>query len=113
MKPQQEVSTGYQGDFFRTELSRMVNPKHPMVKVAAGMDWEAFETALEQTWYPELGRPGVSTRLLVSLHYLKYVYDLSDEGVLELWVENPYWQHLSGMKFFEHQVPIEASSLSR
>ena len=46
MKPQQEVSTGYQGDFFRTELPRMVNPKHPMVKVAAGMDWEAFEMRL-------------------------------------------------------------------
>ena len=58
MKPQQEVSTGYQGDFFRTELSRMVNPKkHPMVKVAAGMDREAFETALEQTWHPELDAP--------------------------------------------------------
>ena len=51
----------------------MVNPKHPMVKVAAGMDWKAFETALEQTWHPELGRPGVSTRLMVSLQYLKYV----------------------------------------
>jgi hypothetical protein len=38
MKSQQEISTGYQGDFFRTELSWMVNPKHPMVKVAAGMD---------------------------------------------------------------------------
>jgi IS5 family transposase len=113
MKPQQEVSTGYQGDFFRTELSRMVNPKHPMVKVAAGMDWEAFETALEKTWHSELGRPGVSTRLMVSLQYLKYVHDLSDEGVLAMWVENPYWQHLSGMKFFEHQAPIEASSLSR
>ena len=50
---------------------------------------------------------------MVSLQYLKYVYDLSDEGVLELWVENPYWQHLSGMKFFEHQATIEASSLSR
>ena len=50
---------------------------------------------------------------MVSLQYLKYAYDLSDEGVLELWVENPYWQHLSGMKFFEHQAPIEASSLSR
>ena len=113
MKPQQELTSGYQADFFRSELSRMVNPKHPMVKVAAGMDWEAFERALEKTWHPELGRPGVSTRLLVSLNYLKYVYDLSDEGVLELWVENPYWQHLSGMKFFEHQAPIEASSLSR
>ena len=64
--------------------------KHPMVKVAAGMDRDAFETALEQTWHPELGRPGVSTRLMVSLNYLKYVYDLSDEEVLELWVENPY-----------------------
>ncbi len=30
-----------------------------------------------------------------------------------MWVENPYWQHLSGMKFFERQAPIEASSLSR
>jgi hypothetical protein len=77
MKPQQELTSGYQADFFRTELSRMVNPKHPMVKVAAGMDWEGFETALEQTWHPELGRPGVSTRLMVSLNYLKYVYDLS------------------------------------
>ena len=60
-----------------------------MVKVAAGMEWEAFETALEQTWHPDLERPGVSTRLMVSLQYLKYVYDLSDEGVLELWVETP------------------------
>jgi IS5 family transposase len=50
---------------------------------------------------------------MVSLQYLKYVYDLSEKGVLELWVENPYWQHLCGMKFFEHQAPIEASSLSR
>ena len=113
MKPHQEVSSGYQADFFRTELSRLLDPKHPMVKVAAGMEWEAFETALEKTWHQELGRPGVSTRLMVSLQYLKYVHDLSDEGVLAMWVENPYWQHLSGMKFFEHQAPIEASSLRR
>ena len=60
-------------------------PEAPDGKSGRGMDWEAFETALEQTWHPELGRPGVSTRLLVSLNYLKYVYDLSDEeGVLGL-----------------------------
>ena len=28
-----------------------------MVKVAAGMDREAFKTALEQTWHPELDSP--------------------------------------------------------
>ncbi len=84
MKPHKELTTGYQAELFRTELSRMVNPKHPMVKVAAGMDWESFETALEKTWHEELGRPGVSTRLMVSLHYLKYVNDLSDEGVVRV-----------------------------
>tara|TARA_B110000438_G_scaffold229362_1_gene224122 strand:+ start:401 stop:868 length:468 start_codon:yes stop_codon:yes gene_type:complete len=84
-----------------------------MVKVAGGMDWEAFETALEQTWDPELGRPGVSTRLMASLQYLKYIHDLSDEGLLAMWMENPYWEHLSGMKSFEHQAPIMASRLNR
>jgi len=50
---------------------------------------------------------------MVALHYLKYTYNLSDEDVLEGWVENPYWQHLSGMKYFEHAIPIDASSMTR
>jgi hypothetical protein len=58
MKPQQELTSGYQADFFRTELSRMVNPKHPMVKVAAGMDWEAFERALNKPGIRSWGAPG-------------------------------------------------------
>ena len=32
---------------------------------------------------------------MVSLHYLKYTHDLSEEAVLRGWVENPYWQYLS------------------
>jgi IS5 family transposase len=50
---------------------------------------------------------------MVALHYLKYTYNLSDEDVVEGWVENPYWQHFSGMKYFEHTVPIDASSMTR
>ena len=50
---------------------------------------------------------------MVSLHYLKYMYNLSDEDVVAEWVENPYWQHLSGMKFFEHELPINPSSMTR
>ena len=51
--------------------------------------------------------------MMASLQYLKYIHDLSDEGVLVMWMENPYWEHLSGMKFFEHQAPIKASSLNQ
>jgi len=50
---------------------------------------------------------------MVSLHYLKYMHNLSDEGVLDGWVENPYWQYLSGMKFFQHVFPIDSSSMTR
>ena len=50
---------------------------------------------------------------MVGLHYLKYTHDLSDEAVVRGWVENPYWQYLSGMEFFCHEMPIDPSSMSR
>ncbi|WP_443069732.1 hypothetical protein [Sulfitobacter sp.] len=28
--------------------------------------------------------------MIAGLHYLKHLYDLSDEQVVEKWVENPY-----------------------
>ena len=52
---------------------------------------------------------------MVSLHYLKYTHDLSDEAVLRGWVENPYWQYLSGMEFFESRAahrPVEHEPLA-
>jgi IS5 family transposase len=50
---------------------------------------------------------------MVALHYLKYRHDLSDEDVVACWVENPYWQHFSGMKYFQHRAPIDPSSMTR
>jgi transposase, IS5 family len=50
---------------------------------------------------------------MVSLHYLKYTHNLSDDDVVAGWVENPYWQFLSGMQWFEHKMPIHPSSMSR
>jgi IS5 family transposase len=47
------------------------------------------------------------------LLYLQHAYGLSDEAVLARWVENPYFQHFTGETFFQHQLPIHPSSLSR
>jgi transposase, IS5 family len=58
---------------------------------------ESFEQTLGAPIIPARARPGISTRLMVALHYLKYQHDLSDEDVVAAWVENPYWQHFSGM----------------
>jgi len=49
----------------------------------------------------------------VALHYLKQTRNLSDEDAVEGWVENPYRQYLSGMKYFEYELPIHPSSMTR
>jgi hypothetical protein len=85
------------------------------------IDWQSFEQTLGSTYHPSQGAPGISTRLMVALHYLKYQHDLSDEDVVALWVENPYWQHFSGMRFsasdadrsFEHDALAQAAGRCR
>lgn len=48
----------------------------------------------------------------MGLHYLKHTFDLSDEVVVEQWVENPYWQYFCGGEYFEHDYPLDPSSLT-
>src|SRR6516164_8768833 len=43
---------------------------------------------------------------------LKHIYGLSDEGVCERWVYDPYFQHFTGEEFFQHEFPHERSDLS-
>jgi transposase, IS5 family len=59
-----------------------------------------------------VGQPPKATRLMVELLYLKHTYSLSDEALLERWVENPYWQAFCGMEYFQHEPPIHPSSLT-
>src|SRR2546423_14658436 len=50
-------------------------------------------------------------RLLVGLHYLKHLYDVSDARVVAGFVENPYWQYFCGEEFFVHELPHNPTSL--
>lgn len=59
------------------------------------------------------GAPGISSWLTVAPYYLKYQHDPSDENMVAHWVENSYWQHFSGQRFFQHRVSIDASSMTR
>ncbi len=113
MKPKKSPIQEKQGDLFRVELSRIIDPGHGLVKLAKVVEWDRLEEMFGSTYCTDNGRPGVSTRLMVSLHYLKYTNDLSDEEVVSDWVENPYWQYFSGMKWFEHELPIDPSSMTR
>jgi IS5 family transposase len=62
--------------------------------------------------YSDKGRPGIETRFVLGLLLLKHVYGLSDEGVCERWVYDPYFQYFTGEEFFQHEFPHERSDLS-
>jgi len=113
MKPPKTEQNHPQNDLFKNELRQIINLQHPTVKLSESIDWSRFEDQFGKTYCEDNGRPGISTRLMVTLNYLKYMHDLSDEDVVLGWTENPYWQYLSGMKYFEHELPIDPSSMTR
>ena len=92
-------------------LKDMLNAAHPLYRLAGGVNWAQFERQFGQFYAEGMGRPALATRLLVGLHYLKYLYNVSDEVVVASWVENPYWQYFCGAEYFAHDFPCDPTSL--
>jgi IS5 family transposase len=112
MRPKREPEQP-QRELLQMDLEQLIDMSHPLVRLGVSIDWQSFEQTLGSTYHPSQGAPGISTRLMVALHYLKYQQDLSDEDVVAVWVENPYWQQFSGMRYFQHRMPIDPSSMTR
>ena len=110
MRPQKPKTTG-EGDLFRARLEQIINMKHELVQLAGKIDWDWIDREIAPL-YSDKGRPGIATRFVIGLLLLKHVYDLSDEGVCERWVFDPYFQHFTGEEFFQHEFPHERSDLS-
>ena len=49
---------------------------------------------------------------MIGLLLLKHIYGLSDEGVCERWVHDPYFQYFTGEEFFAHAFPHERSGMT-
>ncbi len=102
-----------QRDLFGFQLREMLNPDHPLFVLAERIDWSQFDVAIAGCYASDLGRPGVNTRLMVGLMYLKHAFDESDESVVARWVENPYWQFFCGCQIMQHELPIDPSMMSK
>jgi transposase, IS5 family len=110
MRPKKPKATG-EGDLFRARLDQIINMKHELVQLADKIDWTWIDEQIAPL-YSDKGRPGIETRFVVGLLMLKHIYGLSDEGVCERWVHDPYFQHFTGETFFQHAFPHERSDLS-
>ncbi len=110
MRPRKPKTT-VEGDLFRARLDQIIDMKHALVQLAGKIDWAWIDEEIAPL-YSDKGRPGIETRFVVGLLLLKHIYGLSDEGVCERWVHDPYFQHFTGEAFFQHAFPHERSDLS-
>lgn len=86
-----------------------------MYQLAQKLPWTAIEKDFEG-YYSKLGQPAKPTRLMVGLLMLKQLENLSDEGAVERWCENPYrraapYQFFCGMATFQWQLPCHPTDL--
>ncbi len=95
---------------FYSTFEEQLSHQHPLYILAGQIQWEIFEKAFARH-YSDEGRPAKPIRLMVSLLILKHLRNLSDESVVEQWMENIYYQYFSGEKSYACGVPCEASEL--
>ncbi len=110
MRPKKHEATR-EGDLFRARLDQIINMKHELVQLGGKIDWAWIDGEMAPL-YSDKGRPGIESRFVVGLLLLKHMFGLSDEGVCERWVYDPYFQHFTGEEFFQHTFPHERSDLS-
>ena len=126
-------------DFFRSRIDVMINLNDPLAVLASRLPWGQIEASVSATFERQdragqvlegrdlfgptqmlvgagrsnAGRPKLAIRLMASLLYLKHAFNLSDEELVVRWSENIVWQFFSGMAYYEHRQPCDATQIGR
>jgi len=92
-------------------LDGFIDPAHALAKLTAAIDWRLVEGRLRPAPSDSsAGRPS-RTRVTVGLAILRQLYQLNDDLLCQLWLENPYYQFLCGERVFRHKLPYERTKL--
>lgn len=98
-------------DLIRSDLEFLIDLNHELCLLADKINWNKFEQEFAGYFPATVGNPALPARLVVGVLYLKHAFALSDEAVVSLWKENPYWQYFCGMQYFQHELPFHPTSL--
>lgn len=100
-----------QQHLFKPDLMKQLNPGLPLMRLSQIIPWQELEQKLVPL-YAKKGRPAKPIRLMVGLIIIKHLEDLSDEHVVEQWIQNPYYQAFCGEQFFQWKFPCDPSDLT-
>lgn len=101
-----------QDDLFKIRLVDLMDLSQPLCRLSELIDWSRLEAEIAPH-FSDQGAPALPVRLMAGLMYLQHAEALSDEAIVERWLQNPYWQHFCGETFFQHRFPCDPSSLTR
>lgn len=99
-----------QRDLFKNLLAHQLNPQHPLYVLGHVIPWKQLEAHFAPL-YGRVGLPSHPLRRMSALLMLKYLYNFSDERVVAMWQENPYYQYFAGEATFQWGQPCAASDL--
>ena len=98
---------------FVVALESFIDMNHELVLLSKQIDWDAVESEFAQYYCVDNGRPSVPIRKMVGMMLLKNIYNLSDEGVVARWMENPYMQYFTGEKVFQKRPPMNPIDMTK
>jgi len=102
-----------QDQLFKNRLSDELNPEHELIQLGKAIPWDQIQSDVEPLFTEGQSRPPLPARLATGLMILQHIYNVSDEEVVRVWVENPYWQAFCGYDFLQWEFPAHPTSLTR
>lgn len=64
-------------------LDDLLNQKHSLYKLSHKINWHMFEKAFTPLYYCDNSHPAKPVRLIDDLLIINYLYNISDESVVE------------------------------
>ena len=98
---------------FEVALESFIDMNHELVLLSKQIDWAEVESDFAEYYCADNGRPSIPIRTMVGMMLLKNIYNLSDEGVVARWVENPYMQYFTGEKVFRKRPPMDPIDMTK
>ena len=98
---------------FEVALESFIDMNHELVLLSKQIDWAEVESDFAEYYCADNGRPSIPIRTMVGMMLLKNIYNMSDEGVVARWVENPYMQYFTGEKVFRKRPPMDPIDMTK
>ena len=83
---------------FKTPFVKSLLPRNKWVELSKIVPWDKFASLYMSSMDKEMGRNGISPRVVLGALIIKHIKKLDDRGTIDEIQENPYMQYFVGLQ---------------